>query len=92
MILKELLGETARIKILEEMLDYSDEYLSIEEISTMAEVPNKIVHKHMEKLEAIGLLSIEKEDNICKFKLKDDDERVLALKLIESNEYLRQLS
>lgn len=44
MIFKELLGETARIKILEEMLDYSDEYLSIDEISTMAEVPNKTVH------------------------------------------------
>ena len=89
MILKEIFGDTSRIKILEEMLIYKDEYLTAEEISRMAEVSNKTVYLHMEKLNSIGLIDIEKKGS-KKFKLKDNDERVLALELIESNEYLRQ--
>ena len=43
----------------------------------------------MNQLEEIGILEVEK--NIVKrFKLKANDERVLALGLIETNEYQRK--
>ncbi len=55
----------------------------------MTDVSSKIVHMHMNQLEEIGILEVEK--NIVKrFKLKANDERVLALGLIETNEYQRK--
>ena len=89
MLLNELFGENARIKILEELLTYVDSYLTAEEISRMADVSSKTVYMHMNQLEEIGILEVEKK-GAKRFKLKSDDERVLALGLIETNEYLRQ--
>ena len=89
MILNELFGENTRIKILEKLLTYDDSFLTAGEISRMADVSSKIVHMHMNQLEEIGILEVKK--NIVKrFKLKANDERVLALGLIEANEFLRQ--
>ncbi len=89
MLLNELFGENARIKILEELLSYSDSFLTAEEISRMADVSSKTVYIHMNQLEEIGVLEVEKK-GAKRFKLKPDDERVLALGLIEANEYLRR--
>ena len=89
MLLNELFGENARIKILEELLTYVDSFLTAEEISRMADVSSKTVYIHMGQLEEIGILEVEKK-GAKRFKLNSNDERVLALGLIESNEYLRR--
>lgn len=88
MLLNELFGENARIKILEELLTYSDSFLTAEEISRMADVSTKTVYIHMNQLEEIGILEVEKK-GAKRFKLNSNDERVLALGLIEANEFLR---
>ena len=89
MLLNELFGENARIKILEELLTYVDSFLTAEEISRMADVSSKTVYIHMNQLEEIGILEVEKK-GAKMFKLNSNDERVLALGLIEANEYLRR--
>lgn len=89
MILRELFGETSRIKILEELLAYSEQYLTAEEIARMADVSSKTVYIHLTQLSQIGIVEVKKE-SFQKFKLNLNDERVLALLLIETNEYLRQ--
>lgn len=89
MLLNELFGENARIKILEELLTYADSFLTADEISRMAEVSSKTVYIHMNQLEEIGILEVEKK-GAKRFKLNSNDERVLALGLIESNEFLRR--
>lgn len=91
MILEDLFGKTTRIKILEELLSKWGEYLSVEEISRMADVSKKSVYIHMAKLEDISVLDIENEGS-KKFRLNQNDERALALALIESKEYSRQLN
>jgi DNA-binding transcriptional ArsR family regulator len=89
MVLSELFGENARIKILEELLTYIDSFLTAEEISRMADVSSKTVYIHMNQLEEMGILEVEKK-GAKMFKLNSNDERVLALGLIEANEYLRR--
>lgn len=89
MILKELFGETSRIKILEELLTYSDDFLTVEEIARMADVSSKTAYVHLAQLSEIGIVEI-KKDSSQKFKLNANDERVMALVLIETNEYFRQ--
>jgi len=89
MLLNELFGENARIKILEELLTYVDSFLTVEEISRMADVSPKTVYIHMNQLEEIDILEVEKK-GAKRFKLKSNDERVLALGLIEANEFLRR--
>lgn len=88
MLLNELFGENARIKILEELLTYVDSFLTADEISRMADVSPKTVYIHMNQLEEIGILEVEKK-GAKRFKLNSNDERVLALGLIEANEFLR---
>ena len=88
MLLNELFGENARIKILEELLTYVDSFLTADEISRMADVSPKTVYIHMNQLEEIGILEGEKK-GAKRFKLNSNDERVLALGLIEANEFLR---
>ncbi|OED29896.1 winged helix-turn-helix domain-containing protein [Methanosphaera sp. WGK6] len=91
MILEELFGKTARIKIMEELLSKWGQFLTAEEISTMAEVSKKTVYIHMNKLEELGLITVEKK-SMRRYKLNENDERALALGLIETNEYSRQNS
>ena len=55
----------------------------------MADVSPKTVYIHMNQLENIGILEVEKK-GAKRFKLNSNDERVLALGLIESNEFLRR--
>ena len=89
MLLSELFGENARIKILEVLLTYDDSFLTAEEISRMADISTKTVYIHMNQLEEIGILEVEKK-GVKRFKLDSGDERVLALGLIETNEFLRR--
>ena len=89
MILRELFGETSRIKILEALLNYSNDFLTVEEIARMADVSSKTAYVHLSQLSEIGIVEIRK-DSSKKFKLNLNDERAMALVLIETNEYLRQ--
>lgn len=89
MTLEDLLGISTRIKILEQLVSFDEDFLSVDEISRMAEVSHKSVYTNMKQLESIGILEIKKEGSI-KFKLNSGDERVLALKLIETHEFLRK--
>ena len=68
MILRELFGETSRIKILEELLAYSEQYLTAEEIARMADVSSKTVYIHLTQLSQIGIVEVKKE-SFQKFKL-----------------------
>lgn len=89
MILRELFGETSRIKILEELLTYSDDFLTADEIARMSDVSSKTVYVHLNQLSEIGIVEV-KKGSYKKFRLNPSDERVMALGLIETNEYLRQ--
>ena len=87
MSLKELFGETDRIKILEELISNWDFFLSVDEIARMSDVSKKSVHIHINELNKIGILIV--DDGSKKFKLDSKDKRAIALALIESDEYLR---
>lgn len=89
MILRDLFGETSRIKILEELLTYSNDFLTAEEISRMADVSSKTVYIHLNQLSEMGIVEV-KKDSFKRFRLNSSDERVMALGLIETSEYLRQ--
>lgn len=90
MLLRELFGESARIKILEELVSNWDFFLSVEEISRMSDVSKKSVYIHIDELNKIGLLIIN-DSGSKKFKLNPEDKRAILLALIESEEYLRKL-
>ena len=89
MILTEIFGNTARVKILEELISNWGIYLSIGEISRMSEVSSKTAYNQINKLINIGLLE-KKEGNGSKFKLKEKDKRALALFIIDSEEFIRK--
>ena len=90
MILRELFGEGARIKILEELISNWDFFLSVDELSRMSDVSKKSVYTHIEELNKIGILIMDDEGS-KKFKLNPQDSRCIALALIESDEYLRKM-
>lgn len=72
--------------MLEELLGYTDYFLTVEEISRMADVSQKRVQNHLMQLKDIGILEVENK----RFKLNKNDEWVLALGLIETHEFLRR--
>jgi DNA-binding Lrp family transcriptional regulator len=89
MIFNELFGNTARIKILEELLSNWDFFLTVEEIARMSGLSKKGVYRHMQELDKIGILITDNESP-KKFKLNPNDERALCLAVIESKEYIRK--
>ena len=91
MLLRELFGDNARIKILEELISNWDFFLSVEELSRMSDVSKKSVYIHIDELNKIGLLVVENSGS-KKFKLNPKDKRAILLALIESEEYLRKLN
>ena len=91
MLLRELFGDSARIKILEELVSNWDFFLTVEEIARMSDVSKKSVYIHINELKKIGILSVN-EEGAKKFKLNPDDKRAIALALIESDEFLRKRS
>lgn len=92
MVLKEIFGDGARIKLLEELIDNWGELLTAEELSRMADVSLKSVYSHMDDLKRIGLVIIVYEQGSRKFKLSEDDGRAVALALMGSTEFLRKLN
>ena len=91
MLLRELFGDNARIKILEELISNWDFFLSVDELSRMSDVSKKSLYIHIDELNKIGLLVVEGSGS-KKFKLNPKDKRAILLALIESEEYLRKLN
>ena len=92
MVLKEIFGDGARIKLLEELISNWGELLTAEELSRMAEVSLKSVYSHMDDLKKIGIVIIVYEQGSRKFKLSEDDGRAVALALMGLTEFLRKLN
>lgn len=89
MSLTELFGVSTRIKILDELICFDKDFLKVEEIARMADVSLKSVYTNMKELEEIGIVEVE-NNGINRYKLNFNDERVLALGLIATNEFLRK--
>jgi DNA-binding transcriptional ArsR family regulator len=88
-VLKEIFGDTKRIRILEELVENWGEFLTVEEIERIAEISTRTAYRHINELMEVGLL----DSNGIKpkrFKLKEEDKRALALAILESEEYLRK--
>ena len=90
MLLRELLGDSARIKILEELISNWDFFLSVDEVARMSDVSKKTVYTQVHELNKIGILIID-ENGSKKFKLNPKDKRSIALALIETGEYVRKI-
>lgn len=88
-ILKDIFGDTKRIRILEELVENWGEFLTIEEIARIAETSKKTTYLHIKELMEIDILEYD-FGKPKKFKLKEDDKRALTLAMLESEEYLRK--
>ncbi len=91
MVLSNLLGDSVRIRILEELVSNRELFLTADEISRMADVSIKSVYEHLKELETTGILIINKKGS-KKFKLNPKDKRTISLSILESDEFKRQLN
>lgn len=88
-ILKDIFGDTKKIRILEELVENWGEFLTIEEIARIAETSKKTTYMHIKELMEIGILEYD-FGKPTRFKFKEDDKRALTLAILESEEYLRK--
>ncbi len=88
-ILKEIFGDTKRVRILEELAERWGEYLSVPEIARMTDVTPRTVYTHIYQLEKIGIINSRK-GRATKYGLNQEDQRALALAILEDEEYLRK--
>lgn len=86
-VLKELFGDTGRVRILEELTERWGEYLSIKELARMTDISAKTVYTHVHQLEDNGIVVSKK----AKYGLNVDDKRALALAILEDEEVLRKI-
>ena len=89
-ILKEIFGDTKRVRILEELIEHAGEFLSVSEISKMSDVSKKTVYSHLYQLEEMRII-ISHPGRITKYGLNMDDSRAVALSIIADEEYLRKM-
>lgn len=89
-ILKEIFGDTKRVRILEELIERAGEFLSVSEISRMSDVSKKTVYIHLYQLEDMGII-ISHPGRTAKYGLNMDDSRAVALSIIADEEYLRKM-
>ena len=89
-ILKEIFGDTKRVRILEELIEHAGEFLSVSEISKMSDVSKKTVYSHLYQLEETRII-ISDPGRITKYGLNMDDSRAVALSIIADEEYLRKM-
>lgn len=88
-ILKDIFGDTKRVRILEELAERWGEYLSVAEIARMADVSLKTVYNHIYELEDMGIVTSIK-GRTTKYGLNQEDQRAIAIAIIEDEEYLRK--
>ncbi|KAF5086718.1 hypothetical protein [Methanobacterium aggregans] len=84
-VLKELLGNSTKISVLEELIGKWGEFLTLDEISEMSEVPKHVAHTHIVELQRIGILKVQGQ----KYKLDEGDRRTKALLILENDEEIR---
>lgn len=89
MILSDLFGDSARVKILEELISNWGTWLKVSEIARMSDLSEKSVYTHIKQLNEIDLLE-KTEGKSTKYRLNEEDKRALALSIIDSAEYLRK--
>ena len=89
-ILKEIFGDTKRVRILEELIEHAGEFLSVSEISKMSDVSKKTVYSHLYQLEEMRII-ISHPGRITKYGLNMDDSRAVSLSIIADEEYLRKM-
>jgi DNA-binding transcriptional ArsR family regulator len=89
-ILKEIFGDTKRVRILEELIEHAGEFLSVSEISKMSDVSKKTVYSHLYQLEEMRIITSH-PGRITKYGLNMDDSRAVALSIIADEEYLRKM-
>lgn len=88
--LKEIFGDTARVRILEELAERWNEKLSASELARMTDISEKTVYNHLHQLEQVGIV-ISISGRPTKYWLNPDDGRALSIALIEDEEYLRRI-
>lgn len=89
-ILKDIFGDTKRVRILEELVERWGEYLSVSEIARMTDVSPNTVYAHIYELEELGIVK-SKEGRAIKYGLNTEDNRAQAIVVIEDEEYLRKI-
>lgn len=88
--LKEIFGDTARVRILEELAERWGEKLSASELARMTDISEKTVYNHLHKLEQVGIV-ISISGRPTQYGLNPEDQRALSIALIEDEEYLRRI-
>lgn len=88
--LKEIFGDTARVRILEELAERWGEKLSAAELARMTDISEKTVYNHLHQLEQVGIV-ISRSGRPTQYGLNQEDQRALSIALIEDEEYLRKI-
>lgn len=89
-ILKDIFGDTPRVKILEELSERWGEKLTAAELARMTDTVEKTVYTHLHQLEEIGIVT-SISGRPTKYGLNQNDQRALSIMLIEDEEYLRKI-
>lgn len=88
--LKEIFGDTARVRILEELAERWGEKLSAAELARMTDISEKTVYNHLHQLEQVGIV-ISMSGRPTQYGLNPEDQRALSIAFIEDEEYLRRI-
>ncbi len=88
--LKEIFGDTARVRILEELAERWKEKLSASELARMTDISEKTVYNHLHQLEQVGIV-VSISGRPTKYGLNTEDQRAVSIALIEDEEYLRRI-
>lgn len=89
-VLKDIFGDTGRVRILEELAERWEEYLTVSEIARMADVSPNTVYPIVRELEKFGIIKSQ-EGRATKYGLNPEDERALFIAKLEDQQYLNKL-
>ena len=79
-----ILGNTVRIKLLHDLIEADNVFLTVEEISELTGINLNSVKKNFRDFENLGLLIVDDD----KYKINLEDRRVLALIYLNMLEFL----
>ncbi len=90
-ILKDIFGDTSRVRIIEELSERWSQFLSVSEIARMTDVSEKTVYTHIYQLEKLGIV-ISEPGRTTKYGLNTEDQRAFAISILSDEEYLRRIN